>query len=366
VEIDPPDADKTFTLIALNATGQTKQQVTVRVSSAGCTLTAAADMYEGPSNKYKVIDSLSAGLEVQPVGRNTTGEWLRVQASKEGWVNAASIKCKLAMLDFPTVSPADIPAEPTSTPTATLKPTNTPTPTKTRTPTPTATLPPPPPPILSEIDKKYAALGGTAGSLRNPSGPESVAPDGVGHYRHFEGGSIYWSPSTGAYVVQGLIRDKWAALGWEQSLLGYPMSDELTTPDGHGRYNHFQGGSIYWSPETGAFEVHGLIRDKWAALGWEQSFLGYPTTDESVTPDTRGRYNHFQNGSIYWTPQTGAFEINGAIHDKWASLGWENSPLGYPISDEEPSSGGWTRQSRFEHGIIKWSSDQGAVVFMNP
>ena len=53
-------------------------------------------------------------------------------------------------------------------------------------------------------------------------------------------------------------------LGWERSFLGYPLTDETATPDGVGRYNHFQGGSIYWTPATGAHEVHGAIRGQWA------------------------------------------------------------------------------------------------------
>src|SRR5262245_37360905 len=99
--------------------------------------------------------------------------------------------------------------------------------------------------------------------------------------------------------VHGLIREKWAALGGEGSLLGYPTTDETHKLDGTGRYNHFQGRWIYWTPHTGAYEVHGLIREKWAALGGEGSLLGYPTTDETPTPDGIGRYNHFQGGSIY-------------------------------------------------------------------
>ena len=53
-------------------------------------------------------------------------------------------------------------------------------------------------------------------------------------------------------MVSGPIRDKWGELGWELSALGYPTTDTLTTPDGVGRYNLFQGGSIYWSLLTGA------------------------------------------------------------------------------------------------------------------
>ncbi|WP_461056221.1 LGFP repeat-containing protein [Spirosoma arcticum] len=161
--------------------------------------------------------------------------------------------------------------------------------------------------------------------------------------------------------VIGDIRVKWLVLGGASSFLGEPLTVELGTPDGVGRYNHFQGGSIYWTPTLGAHEVHGYIRAKWELLGWERSFLGYPVTDETVTPDGVGRYNHFQGGSIYWTPTLGAHEVHGAIRDKWASMGWERSSLGYPISDEIDAIGG-LRISKFEHGYITWSISAGAIA----
>jgi hypothetical protein len=157
------------------------------------------------------------------------------------------------------------------------------------------------------IDDKYAALGGSRSFLRAPVTDERVAPDGVGHYRHYQGGSIYWSPKTGAHEVHGLIRDKWAGLGWELSFLGYPITDEQRTPDGDGRYSHFENGAIYWSPATGAHEVHGLIREKWANLGWERGYLGYPITDETTASDGVHRFNTFQYGALYWSPATGAY-----------------------------------------------------------
>jgi hypothetical protein len=93
--------------------------------------------------------------------------------------------------------------------------------------------------------------------------------------------------SAGAFEVHGAIRDKYLALGAEASILGYPRTDETGTPDGVGRFNHFQGGSIYWTPGTSAHEVHGLIRDRWASLGWERNpQLGYQVTDELI-PDPR-------------------------------------------------------------------------------
>ena len=129
-----------------------------------------------------------------------------------------------------------------------------------------------------------------------------------GVFQHFEGGSIYWSAITGAYEVHGAIEGKWAVLGWEQGFLGFPLTDELITPGGRGRYNHFEGGSIYWNPETGAYEVHGAIRDLWAWLGWEQSSLGYPVSDEYSAPECGqgGRRSDFEDGYICWTPTHGA------------------------------------------------------------
>ncbi|MDL9980029.1 LGFP repeat-containing protein [Microbacterium sp. ASV49] len=86
---------------------------------------------------------------------------------------------------------------------------------------------------------------------------------------------------------------------------------------------------------AGAFEVHGEIGVHYRALGGSGSVLGYPTTDETGTPDGIGRYNHFQAGSIYWTPGTGAHEVHGLIRSFWAAAGWErNAALGYPVSDE--------------------------------
>lgn len=187
------------------------------------------------------------------------------------------------------------------------------------------------------IKARYDALGGAKGFLGAAQTGVTPCPDGIGFYQHFAGGSVYWSPSSGAHEVHGLIRQKWSALGWERSFLGYPTTDESVGRDARheGRYNHFTGGSVFWHPTTGAFEVHGAIRQKYLELGGEASFLGYPTTDETGCPDGVGRYNHFQAGSIYWTGRTGAREVHGLIRQKWAQLGWErNAALGYPLTDE--------------------------------
>lgn len=162
-----------------------------------------------------------------------------------------------------------------------------------------------------EFRARHQQLGGDNGFLGQPTTEVQLCPDQSGLYQHFQGGSLYWHGGH-LHEIHGAIRDKWAALGWERSLLGYPATDEMATPDGAGRYNHFQYGSIYWTPQTGAWEVHGAIRDKWAELGWERSFLGYPITDETDFPEG-GRVSVFERGAIYWWPDTGAIELNDVV-----------------------------------------------------
>ena len=106
--------------------------------------------------------------------------------------------------------------------------------------------------------------------------------------------------------MHGAIRELWKNLGAEKSFLGYPITDELIAEDGAGRFSHFQGGSIYWTPKTGAHEVHGAIRELWKNLGGERSSLGYPVTDELPLRDG-GKFSRFQGGEIHWYPQRGAF-----------------------------------------------------------
>jgi outer membrane protein assembly factor BamB len=220
--------------------------------------------------------------------------------------------------------------------------------------------------VIGGILAKYQALGGPAGGLGYPITDETATPDGVGRFNHFsraDGASIYWSPNTGAHAIQGAIRTKWSSMGWETGPQGYPTTDETATPDGVGRFNHFSradGASIYWSPNTGAHAIQGAIRDRWAALGWETGPLGYPSTDELTTPDGVGRYNHFSKAaSVYWSASTGAHGIYGLIRDRWASLGWERSALGYPTSDEYGINGG--RRNDFVHGWITFWFSNGAV-----
>jgi uncharacterized protein with LGFP repeats/glucose/arabinose dehydrogenase len=219
--------------------------------------------------------------------------------------------------------------------------------------------------LTGPVLDKYLAVGGHA-KLGPPTSDTAATTDGVAQFNDFVNngnvGSIYYTAATGAHAIYGEIRKKWAALGYGQTL-GYPTNDEDGTPDGVGRFNHFikgtNVGSIYYTPATGAHGIYGEIRKKWAALGYERG-LGYPTNDEDGTPDGIGRFNHFSLGhSIYFTNATGAHAVKGEIRKRWAALGWERSYLRYPTTDEYVTNGVY--RSDFQGGYITFTPAGGAV-----
>ena len=212
--------------------------------------------------------------------------------------------------------------------------------------------------VVGAIAERYLSLGGPAGFLGQPLTEETGTVDG-GRYSLFSGGAIYWTPSTGAWETHGGIRQAWAGLGAEFSVLGFPTSNELRTPTRPGAANYFQGGMIYWSAATGAHELHGAILDAWRASGWENGRLGFPVTDERPTGDG-GAYNDFQGGSLYWSPATGAQPVEGAIRDAWLGVGGPASSLGFPTTAEYDIAGG--RQSDFQGGRISWTPAGGTQV----
>ena len=63
---------------------------------------------------------------------------------------------------------------------------------------------------------------------------------------------------------------------------------------------------------------------------------------------------------MYWSPDSGAEPVTGAIYDAWASLGYERGLLGLPTSGEiqEPQ---WVVQN-FQHGTLNFDRETGMVT----
>jgi hypothetical protein len=101
-----------------------------------------------------------------------------------------------------------------------------------------------------EITRKWDSLGGAPGV---PSG--DLVEIGIGFYRQYVYGRIYYNYHySNALYVHGAIGDKYAQLNGPSSGLGWPTSDEQPFPQ-DGRVTTFDNGAIYWWPDTGAIEL---------------------------------------------------------------------------------------------------------------
>ena len=136
-------------------------------------------------------------------------------------------------------------------------------------------------------------------------------------------------------------------------------------PDGRGRVNAFQNGMIYFTPQTGAHAVRGAILDEWARQGYENGPLGYPVLSEVATPSKPGVVQGFEIGAMYYSPEHGTHSVQGMILGKYGQLGWENGQLGFPKTNEMGPLRDGGRFNEFEGGNIYWSPLTGAWAIRN-
>lgn len=172
-----------------------------------------------------------------------------------------------------------------------------------------------------------------------------------GKAEDFRNGTAYWSPETGAQLLIGAINGRYNALGGPASWLGFPVTGELKTPDEKGRYVHFQNGSIYWTPELGAVEIPKDMFDLWGTRDYERGDLGYPVAAPQAVG--KGWVQQFEHGYIVRTPDNKNFWLRGAIAKKYADMKFADSELGWPKSNENLIKGGAFQE--FTNGNIYWS-----------
>jgi len=103
----------------------------------------------------------------------------------------------------------------------------------------------------------------------------------------------------------------------------------------------------------------GAIYQHWQAMGGMNSALGTLTSPELEAADG-ARYATFAKGAMYWSPETGAQPVGGAIYDAWASRSYERGELGLPTSAEihEPLQ----ITQNFQHGTLNFAYFNGSVT----
>jgi hypothetical protein len=180
----------------------------------------------------------------------------------------------------------------------------------------------------------------------------------------FSNGGIYWSGSTGAVPVLGYIYLEYENLG-ESKAFGLPLKSARSIPGG--KEQEFQGCRIFYKNGAGkAHEVHGAILAKYLKKGSTKK-LGFPITNESDIKKGNsiiGKFSEFEHATIYWKSGIGAFEVHGLIRDKYQDLKGPLGEMGFPTSDEVdiPNYSGTGRINTFEKGSLLWFGTPDIVV----
>ncbi len=196
---------------------------------------------------------------------------------------------------------------------------------------------------------------------------ESNTTRGGGRKSVFTKGAIYWSGGTGAVPVTGRIYLAYENLG-ESLALGFPVLPASGVPGG--LQQEFQFSRMYYRTNaTRAFEVHGAILAKFLATGGV-GMWGFPVTNESDVKRGStiiGKSSEFEGATIFWSSSTGAFEVHGDIRRKYAELGGPASDLGFPTSDEGsiPGAGG-ARFNTFQNASILWFGTFDGIIVARP
>lgn len=229
------------------------------------------------------------------------------------------------------------------------------------------------------MTQAWEAGGGPTGPLGPKDG--GVYPVGAGFGQNFAGGRIFFTPDTGARVMQGAILDKYLALGGPgDGDLGFPNIDEGAGRAPNSRNTTFSAADnpvIFWTPDTGAHVVRGAINAAWDRLGGSAAALGVPTEDEVYRGDVVSQT--FSGGEISWNRVTKAFtttppelaaqleglEIPGdATTEIAAARRAAGGPLGPLGAAEGPptSVGADGLEQTFAGGKIFYSPATGATV----
>jgi len=131
-----------------------------------------------------------------------------------------------------------------------------------------------------------------------------------------------------------------------------------------GKYRLYRNGAIYWTPELGAYEVHGSILSKWEGVGGVTGTLKFPLTDVIITPTVA--YSMFIGGLIMALPGGDTFIVGAPLHTKYAGLGLASGVLGPPISDTRANGPGGALICDFRYGTLAWNGRDAIDVHLTP
>ena len=157
------------------------------------------------------------------------------------------------------------------------------------------------------INRAYDAGGGATGPLGPGDG--GLYPIGGGFGQNYAGGKIFFTPDTGAHIMAGAILEKYESLGGPgDGDLGFPTIDEgpgRATDSRNTTFSAVDKPVIFWTPDTGAHVVRGAINAAWDKLGGSAGPVGVPTEDEVFRGDLVSQ--KFSGGELTWNRSSKEF-----------------------------------------------------------
>ncbi len=151
--------------------------------------------------------------------------------------------------------------------------------------------------LLGPVDARYSDLRGPRSELGAPVGSLMIGELGTTQRRRYESGLITQTDSITSLAreVIGPRYLLYRQMGEEAGPLGRPTSGEYPTFSRDGVIGRMEHGLLITGNQTGTHEVHGAIERAYVCPmvcdPHPERFFGFPTTDETPTPDGVGRYN---------------------------------------------------------------------------
>lgn len=111
----------------------------------------------------------------------------------------------------------------------------------------------------------------------------------------------------------------------------------------------YTNGWIMHNDAVGAFEIHGAILNKYKVMpATRRTLLGWLVSDELEGKVTHSRKSLFKGGAIYWSPWTWARPVYGQMYLDYETLGEGSSAIGLPTHNPVYVSGGMYQ--KFQNG----------------
>ncbi|MDQ2827184.1 MAG: hypothetical protein M3Y04_09540, partial [Actinomycetota bacterium] len=211
--------------------------------------------------------------------------------------------------------------------------------------------------MVAPFFAKHEREGGVHGILGYPTSEVRTSRDRKSKYQNYENGRIYERGSS-VVEIHDVVFDRHESLDGVYGPLGYPAGDLASVGDGRGQAQWFEGGLIWYSPQSKAHGLWGKILDRFAANGHVKGYLHYPTSEPTAVGDGRGLYATFERGRIYATDAIGGYEVHGALLTAYLdTYGGPKGQLGYPTSELAPRGSTGGRDQRFERGTLRFDKN---------